>query len=678
MAGQAMWPEWSTEKAIKEGYRVSYILYAVASDLAECIRSVPWQVKQRTNGGDVIVESHPLVELVRSPNTEGTWGSLMEAVDLYKSLAGNAYGVWLPVGPDDLDLWLLRPERVSIVPDARGHIDHYSYLVPGEATPTTYKPEQIVHFKFFDPGDDYYGMAPLQAASRLVDTSNDGLLWNRNSMKNRARPEMVMSPKEHLSPDQHEKLLELLKKQVDGPENARRTLIPSEPFEILQLSLTPIEMDFLNSFNTYEVGVCKVFHVHPEAIGALGATFENKEWAIRAKWEGPVQSRLSEMRATLNHKFRIPFSTIDPSVARVGDLWLDYDLSESPLADYKVSKAIERATKVWACGMPWNVAADVFGVGTPPIKGGDVGYISALMLPLGTTSQWSVDGDAGRSVRSVNLETEDQFQAHYRVTDRRKQGWERGVAVKVADQFGAQRKAVVRAVENGTRDTDDVIASFRSDWEKLLTGVERAVIADFGETVADDLNGPRSMTSAESRGSTEASAAGPVLTSGETRAYEFDAWSKSVQDWVRRHTAEAVDEIQKTTQQGIRRVVLSGLGEGWDMRRIAAAVDDQFKEWEGGSGAYRSMRIARTEVHSAASYGMHEAARQSGVVEEKAWLSSMDPPRAREEHMELSGKWIPFDEPFVMPDGTEMDCPGDGPPEHVINCRCVTMYRAGK
>jgi len=598
MAGQTMWPEWSTEKAIKEGYRVSYILYAVASDLAECIRSVPWQVKQRTKGGDVIVESHPLVELVRSPNTEGTWGSLMEAVDIYKSLAGNAYGVWIPVGQDNLDLWLLRPERVSIVPDALGHIDHYSYLVPGEVTPTRYKPEQIVHFKFFDPGDDYYGMAPLQAAARLVDTSNDGLLWNRNSMKNRARPEMVMSPKEHLSADQHETLLELLKKQVDGPENARRTLIPSEPFEILQLSLTPIEMDFLNSFNTYEVGVCKVFHVHPEAIGALGATFENKEWAIRAKWEGPVQSRLSEMRSTLNHKFRIQFGTIDPSVARVGDLWMDYDLSGSPLADYKLSKAIERATKVWACGMPWNVAADVFGVGTPPIKGGEVGYISALMLPLGTTSQWSVDGDTsgGRSApRSVNLETEDQFQAHYRVTDRRKQGWERGVAVKVADQFGAQRKAVVRAVENGTRDTDDVIASFRADWEKLLTGVERAVIADFGGEVAKDIAEP-----------------------GRALRSDFDAWSKSVQDWVRRHTAEAVDEIQKTTQQGIRRVVLSGLGEGWDMRRIAAAVDDQFKEWEGGSGAYRSMRIARTEVHSASSYGMHEAARQSGVVEEKA------------------------------------------------------------
>jgi HK97 family phage portal protein len=485
MAGVPVWPEWSSEKAVREGFKASYILYAVASDIADCIRSVPWNVKSVTRNGVEVLEDHPLVEMIRSPNTEGTWGSLMEACDLYKSLAGEAYCLWVDIGGGNLDLWGLRPDRVTPVPDAMGYLGWYEYLPPGQSHPVRYKPEQILHFKFFDPGSDYHGMAPLQAAAQIVNASTSMVGWNASAMKNRTIPDLLLSPKSPLSPDQHARLQDSLTQKMTGTSNARKTLIPSEPLDMLQLSLTPVEMDFIRSFETYEAAICKVYHVHPEAVGALGATFENKEWAIRDKWQGPVNSRLSEMRATLNHKFRLPFGTSDPSVARVGDIYLDYDLSQTPLADYKTAQALERVTRAWACGMPWNQAAEAFGLGTPPIDGGDVGYISAILLPIGTSSQWAEGNESpgARSRRGINLETAEQFQAHYRVLDRRKQGWERGVAVKVSQVFANQRRAVVKAVAGGTVDTDAVIERSTPEWETVIAGVQRAVIADFGKQV---------------------------------------------------------------------------------------------------------------------------------------------------------------------------------------------------
>jgi HK97 family phage portal protein len=662
MAGVPVWPEWSSEKAVREGFKASYILYAVASDIAGCIRSVPWRVKSVTRNGIEVLEDHPLVEMIRSPNTEGTWGSLMEACDLYKSLAGEAPCAWFDIGGGNVDLWGMRPDRVTPVPDKMGHLDHYQYLAPGESQLTRYKPEQIIVFKFFDPGSDYHGLSPLQAAAMIVNASTAMVGWNASAMKNRAIPDQVISPKIPLSPDQHTRFIESFMQKMTGPTNARKTLIASEPLDIAQLSLTPVEMDFIRSFETYEAAICKVFHVHPEAVGALGATFENKEWAIRDKWEGPVTSRLSEMRATMNHKFRLPFGTSDPSVARVGDIYLDYDLSQTPLADYKTAQALDRVTKAWACGMPWNQAAEAFGLGTPPIDGGDVGYISAILLPIGTTSQWAEGDEApgARSRRGINLETAEQFQAHYRVLDRRKQGWERGVAVKVSQVFANQRRAVVKAVAGGTVDTDVVIERSTPEWETVIAGVQRAVIADFGGQVAEDLKGGRSLGGVETRAD----------------AYTFDPWSEKVKEWVRRRTADDVEKIQDTTKKAIRKTILAGMDEGWDMRQISKAVEADFELWESGGGAYRSMLIARTEVHAAASYGSHESARQSGVVTEKAWLSSNDPPRARESHMKISGQWIPFEEDYVLDGDVRMAAPGDGPPDEVVNCRCVELFRA--
>lgn len=644
MQGQTVWPEWDTKTAIKDGYKASYILYAVSSDIADCVRSVPWRVKKVTKTGTEIIDDHPLAEMIRSPNSEATFGAIMEAVDLYKSLAGNAYCLWSEVVKGNLDLWTLRPDRVTIIPDAKGHVKSYHYRVPGSHEPIPYKPEEIMHFKFFDPGNDYYGMAPLQAAARLVDTSNQGLLWNFSSMKNRGRPELVLSTKNHLEPNQHAKLLELLKQKITGAENAGQILVPSEPMDVLQLSMTPAEMDFLNGLGMYETGICKVFHVHPEAIGALGATFENKEWAIRAKWEGPVVSRLSEMRAVMNGKLRNPFGTVSPNVARPGDVYLDYDLSDTPIASFQRKEAVEQAKSVWSCGVPWNQAIATFGLDMEPIEGGDVGYLPVNVLPVGVSRK-----SPTRSQRSI----EDDGQLYWRAVDRKKEGWERGVAVKASEIFREQGKAVSKTIRAGTIDTDEVINSFNGVWKELITATARAVIKDFGDKVIEELTG----------------------RTRSVRLEAWDPWSVNIEEWTTSHTADEIGYIQQTTRVKIRGVVYEGMKEGLSLTKIADEVDNIFIDWAAPSDpaitTYRSMMIARTEVHTAASYGSHEAARQSGVAQEKKWLSSGDD-RVRDSHIanEMAG-WIPFDSPY--PNGQMR--PGEGPAEEVVNCRCVEQYR---
>lgn len=663
LAGQAIWPEWSTEKAVKEGYKASYIYYTVASDLAGCIRSVPWVLKRKTKTGSEIVDRHPLVDMLRSPNPEETWGALTEAWDLFKSITGDGYGHFVPIG-DDIKVWLLRNDRVKIVPDARGHIASYEYTVEGMVKPDEYPPEEILHFKFFDPGSDHYGLAPLQVGAPIIDTLNASINFNKYSVGNRAIPDMIVGPdglKVPLTPTQYAEWRKQINEQLQGPKNAHKMLINSFGVKIAEMSRSPIEMDFIKSAEFYEAAACKLLHVHPEAIGALGATFENKEWAIRDKWEGPVESRLSENRAVLNHKFRPLFGTADPKVAAPGDLFLDYDLSNTPGANAAQKEALDRGTKAWKCGVPWNVADEKFGIGIGPIPGGDVGYLPVNVLPVGVSST------EGRSTRSVNLQTDEQFAAHWRVIDRRKQGWERGVAVKIAQEFRLEREAVVKAIKAGHVDVDYVIDGRVPAWSKLITAVMRAVIEDFGGQVADDLNAEASEVGPSSQKAIAALSDDLEVRQG----YEFDPWNSLIRDWVTSKTAEHVTEIGVTTKKAIRKVTLAGLEEGESMVKIAKAVDAEMKAWEGGAGVYRSMVIARTEVHTAAGFAMHESARQSEVVEEKHWWDSGDE-RVRDTHILATREgWIPFDQPFTN------GCmyPGDGPSQEVILCRCVEGYR---
>ncbi len=644
-AGQTVEQDWSFERAVREGYKASHALYTVASDIMDCVGSVPWVVKKQTKTGAELVDTGPLVEMIRSANLDEPFTGLTAKWDLFKSLAGNAYG-HLVETDGKLDVWSLRPDRVTIVPDKRGRILRYEYTVDGAGPP--YKPKEIVHMKFFDPGDDYYGLAPLQAGARLVDTFTSAVDSNRYAMLNQGLPSMMFVPETALSPEQHAKMIELLNKQVTGSKNARRALFLSEPIKDIRLSLTPVEMDYLKAFDTYEAGICKVFHVHPEAIGALGATFENKKWAIRAKWEGPVDSRLREMRGALNHKLA-PWGCAYPPA--VGSLYLDYDLSKTPAATAARAEAIELGRKVWDMGVAFDAVDEQLGLGFGPQPGGDIGYLSVALMPAGGSSPTD-----GRSIRSFNLKTENQMAAHWRAVDRRKQGWERGVAQKVAAQFAVERAGVRKAILAGARDLDFVVDAQRPVWEKLVSTVQRAVIEDFGKKTLADILPARAGEPQETR--------------------SFDAWNEKIRQWVEAHAAEHVTEILDTSKSGIRRTLLNAIDAGMNSVDAAKAVDDVLQGWEGGSDVYRAMMIARTEVHSAAGFGAHEAAAQSGVAEEKCWISSNDPPRAREQHMDISGDWIPMDEPFRMPDGAELQYPGDGPPEHVINCRCVCGYRS--
>src|SRR5262249_1096977 len=160
------------------------------------------------------------------PNPRQDGASFFEALYAYLLLAGNAYVEAVAVEGVVRELYVLRPDRMRVVPGADGWASAYEYTVAG----TTMRFDQsapplppILHLTFFHPLDDHYGLAPLEAAAVAVDTHNAAAKWNKALLDNAARPSgaLVYTGEEGsiLSNSQFERLKRELETSYEGAVN---------------------------------------------------------------------------------------------------------------------------------------------------------------------------------------------------------------------------------------------------------------------------------------------------------------------------------------------------------------------------------------------------------------------------------------------------------------------------
>jgi HK97 family phage portal protein len=633
--GQPVWNSWRTERAIRDGYRAHDVVYACVRRLSLDAASVPWLMVRDGAQGLEEAPDHRGTRLIARPNPRFSWQDMIELLTLDLHLGGNAYWLHLQAGQAD-ELWRLRPDRIQIVPDSEQFIRQFDYKV-GEKT-YHLSPEAVVHFRFFDPGDDFYGMAPLRAASRTVDTDNEALDWNKASLQNRAVPAGALVSKPDLTKQQIEDLRRLLRERAEGPANARRTLVLWGELAWQQFGLSPQEMDFIESLRWSARRICSVFGVQAEVTGLVEVTYENKRSARRQMWEDTIIPFLADQRSALNLQL----------APRLGDdACFDYDLSNTPAVVEARKERAEEAKAYFSFGISPRAINEHLALGFDPEDCPEQGFIPATLLPVG----YAPPGDSDRARRrAINLQTEEQRAAHWRSFERQRQAWERGIREKVAEQFRTEAEDIVAAARAGERNLDSNVDYHRRDWMTLLTATWRAVIEHFGGQVADQLGG---------RG---------------RRAFRatdtWDPWKGNVQAFVSRVVGDHVVGITETTKLALREAVRAGVEANEGTDEIAARVREVYAD----ADRRRSYVIARTEVGGAANYGSQEAARQSGVVTGKEWISSRDD-RVRDSHQAIDGEKQPLEQRFS--NGLMQPGDPDGDPGEVISCRCVSGFTVG-
>jgi SPP1 gp7 family putative phage head morphogenesis protein len=153
-----------------------------------------------------------------------------------------------------------------------------------------------------------------------------------------------------------------------------------------------------------------------------------------------------------------------------------------------------------------------------------------------------------------------------------------------------------------------------------------------------------------------------ALTAMYLHYKQIPAWMQYVQDYLDTNGAEKITEIGNVTKQRIKAALAEGIANEESIPDLAGRL----KELYAGFDASRAVMIARSETVEAFNRGSQAQAQEAGSTLDNVWVATMDD-RTREEHADMDGVTVPYDQEFDCADGTTW--PGDAP-----NCRCTNGF----
>ncbi|HLY25387.1 MAG TPA: phage portal protein, partial [Aggregatilineales bacterium] len=199
---------------------------------------------------------HPLERLLRRPNA---WQSQYEF--MYETLGcleltGNAF--WFlsgPAGGAPTEIMILRPDRVRILAGehSANRVQGYVYTVNSVDVPLT--TEEVVHFRLYNPQDDYYGLSRLEAARLAIQTDLGMQQWNRNYFsQDRGVPAGIVNIRNMITDTEFERIQAEWRTTYGGTQR-RTAFIRGGDVTWQDISVTHKDMDFSagRQFNKEEI-----------------------------------------------------------------------------------------------------------------------------------------------------------------------------------------------------------------------------------------------------------------------------------------------------------------------------------------------------------------------------------------------------------------------------------------
>jgi HK97 family phage portal protein len=287
--GRAVWSSRDYAGFAKEGFQTNPIAHRCVRMIAEAAASVPLDLT--SSNADVIKD---ITSLLAAPNPRQATAEFMEALYLQLTLSGNAYIEIVLVDGRPRELYILRADRMRVVPGLDGWPEAYDYHVGAKQLRFAVGdgPSPILHLMLNHPSDDHYGLSAMEAASTAIDIHNEASRWNKALLDNAARPSGALvyaNDGTNMSDDQYERLRGELENGFQGAMNAGRPLLLEGGLDWKPLSLSPKDMDFIELKNMAAREIALAFGVPPLMLGLAGDnTHANYAEANRVFWRQAI------------------------------------------------------------------------------------------------------------------------------------------------------------------------------------------------------------------------------------------------------------------------------------------------------------------------------------------------------------------------------------------------------
>lgn len=721
----------------REGYSKNPVVYRVINLVARTMAGIRWRAYTDERMKKEI-DSHPLLDLWKKPNPRKARTRFLKEIFTFWQIAGNAYlyANRPAKNAPPQELWVLRPDRVKIVPGTND-IQEYRYgSNPHNAV--RYDPRDVLHLDFINPDDDWYGLSPLSVVSAQVDLMNEGQGWNLALIQNGGRTSGVLVYPGQLREEQLNQVMRQIEIRVSGKRNAGRPLVLDNGVTYIEMGKTPMDMDWSKLWETTMRTMAAAQDVAPELVGdAAGKTFANVHEANQALYTEKALPMLDEFMDEINGWLCPMYK--DP-------IYLAYDRADIEALAENKQVASTRSTTGWNSGkITLNEARKMEGEDALP--GGDVLKLNGAIVPVahleeyaeqaivakmaglqnaalaaqtpvppnpatnntpvqqngGQQPQGSGNGRGNTDNSSNNNGNQsDRSQPDYKPASPKgdkASGEDR--ATKVFHLTTNEDKAAyIRDMEADRERWTGIAAKRVADYfameHKAVVRAVKAhpVVADLPTTLQNTVDAHSDRLKSElvklyqDIGHDIGGKVMDALIAGTQEdekasgvALEYKAAptvSMVSESIVRRLLAVAgtkVKGINETTMKMLRVALAEGVADGESIPQLASRIDTLYLD---EIIPNRSTVIARTEVLSSANGASHEAAsqfvQQTDIQLTKQWLATGDN-RTRPTHVDADGQEVGLDEYFEV-GGSQLMFPGDpnGASDEVIMCRCTQVY----
>ncbi len=587
------------------------------------------------------VIEHPFLELLKSVNDFTNQFDLLEIMFLFQELCGNAYwhisrdtALGVPT-----EIWPLYSQYVRIIPDKQKFIAKYEFVI-SEAEKHIVDPADIVHFKYINPQDAFYGIGPLQAAVIAADLSTNMNLFETNLFKNRARPDMALIlPVEAGVPDPDEvKRIEgKWYQKFRGVKNTGKLAVLTGGAELKPISLTPKEMSFLQGRKSTREEIAAIFGVPLSMLTTESVNRANAETGEYSYMKNTILPRIRRAEQKMNEKLLPMFDE---------RLFCAFDNPVPEDKEFRL-KEIEARLKTGMTTINEERQQD----GLDEVEWGKEPIMPMNLRPLSTEqpTQQAFEPPkksikAPRRLPLLNHPTNFIDEPFVKAV---KDYYDR-VAIVILEGFDRDMLKTVKSP------VDDYMSAWfdMQKWNLELWTVEKPFIRY------------------------------TMMSGGEqalrqiTSVIQFDPINPGVVRALEQHRYGAVQSANSTILKQLRKKLADGMEAGENVPDLRRRVETVFE----GLSAYGAERIARTETIWAWNEGARQGYKQSGVVEKLQWVSSGDQ-RSCDFCLDMDGKIVGIDMSFFDKGDTyevnerELDFEYekvDHPPIHCM-CRCTIV-----
>ena len=283
--------DWPVERAVAEGYdRVMWVFKSVNTIAADSAR-LAFRLREGDDEDSPVVEDHPLYRVLNkqaNPLERGPIFRKRLSAQILLSKKGAFVEITKSNGGSIIRVDLLPPDRVQIIPDSDGGVDHYELTKRNGGGVKNLDPDKVRWFRDPHPLDPYMGVTPLESAGMSIELDHFARMYNVAFLRNDGRPGGILAVRDtkggsgDIDPAQMDRIESRFGK---GPVEAGKLSVVAGALDYVDLAAKPRDMQYGALSTNSRMEILGAFGIGESVFGnASGRTFDNADNELYVYW----------------------------------------------------------------------------------------------------------------------------------------------------------------------------------------------------------------------------------------------------------------------------------------------------------------------------------------------------------------------------------------------------------